>query len=123
RVPTFGTLMQKFGYADIVNGARTIHPVGLASPIGVEATKTMVADGIRPFRIPSIEPPHFSNNHIVWLSGKRYSISGSLFELFGIPHVENTRRIYRFTSLGQQSLFGLPMVSHAIRNIRIPADY
>lgn len=123
RVPTFGTLMQKFGYADIVNGARTIHPVGLASPIEVEVTKTMVADGIRPFRIPSIEPPHFSNNHIVWLSGKRYSISGSLFELFGIPHVENTRRIYRFISLGQQSLFGLPMVSHAIRNIRIPADY
>lgn len=123
RVPTFGTLMQKFGYADIVNGARTIHPVGLASPIEVEATKTMVADGIRPFRIPSIEPPHFSNNHIVWLSGKRYSISGSLFELFGIPHVENTRRIYRFISLGEQSLFGRPMVSHAIRNIRIPADY
>lgn len=123
RVPTFGTLMQKFGYADIVNGARTIHPVGLASPIEVEATKTIVADGIRPFKIPSIEPPHFSNNHIVWLSGKRYSISGSLFELFGIPHVENTRRIYRFISLGQQSLFGLHMVSHAIRNIRIPADY
>lgn len=123
RVPTFGTLMQKFGYADIVNGARTIHPVGLASPIEVEATKTMVADGIRPFKIPSIEPPHFSNNHIVWLSGKRYSISGSPFELFGIPHVENTRRIYRFISLGEQSLFGQSTVSHAIRNVRIQSDY
>lgn len=123
RVPTFGTLMQKFGYADIVNGARTIHPVGLASPIEVEATKTMVADGIRPFRIPSIEPPHFSNNHIVWLSGKRYSISGSKFELFGTPHVENTRRIYRFISLGEQSLFGRPMVSHAIRTVKIQGDY
>lgn len=123
RVPTFGTLMQKFGYADIVNGARTIHPVGLASPIEVEATKTMIADGIRPFKIPSIEPPHFSNNHIIWLSGKRYNLPGVNFELFGTPHVENTRRIYRFISLGEQSLFGRNMVSHAIRNIRILADY
>lgn len=123
RVPTFGTLMQKFGYADIVNGARTIHPVGLASPIEVNPTKTMVAHGIRPFKIPSIEAPHISSNHIIWLSGKRYNIPGVNFELFGTPHVENTRRIYRFISLGEQSLFGRSMVSHAIRNVSIPADY
>ncbi|MFW1645996.1 hypothetical protein [Acinetobacter guillouiae] len=124
RVPTFGTLMQKFGYADIVNGARTIHPVGLASPIEVEATKTMVADSIRPFRIPSIEPPHFSKNHIVWLSGKQYSISGSKFELFGTPHVKNTRRIYRFISLGEQSLFGRDMmISYTKRTVSIQRDY
>ncbi|MFW1850112.1 hypothetical protein ACG9XR_06010 [Acinetobacter guillouiae] len=124
RVPTFGTLMQKFGYADIVNGARIINPVGLASSIEVEATKTMVADHIRHFRVQSIEPPHFSTNHIIWLSGKRYSILGVNFKLFGIPHVENTRRIYRFISLGEQSLFGrYMMISHAIRNVAIQGDY
>lgn len=123
RLPTFGTLMQKFGYADIVNGARTIHPVGLASPIEVNPTKTFVAHGIRLFSVPGIEPPHFSNNHIIWLSGKRYNIPGSKFEMFGIPHVENTRRIYRFISLGAQSLFGQGMISHAIRNLTIQRDY
>lgn len=122
-VKTYGTLMQKFGYAEITNKARVVHPVGLASLIEVNPTKTMITQAIRPFKIPSIEPPHFSSNHIIWLSGKRYNIPGARFDLFGTAHLENTRRIYRFISLGAQSLFGQAMISHAIRQVRIQSDY
>lgn len=123
KVQTYGTLMQKFGYADVINKARVVHPVGIVSHIEANASKTMLAQAIRPFKIPGIEPPHLSNNHIVWLSGKRYNIPGARFDLFGSVHVENTRRIYRFISLGEQSLFGQAMISHAIRSVRIQSDY
>lgn len=122
-VKTFGTLMQKFGYADVINKARVIYPTGLASPLEVESTKTLVADGIRYIKPGSIEAPYFSNWHNIWLGAQNKKMQGALLTLYGVPHVENTRRIYRFISLGEQTLFGKGMVSHAIRGIRIQEQY
>lgn len=122
-IKTYGRLISVFGYADLTNKARVIKPVGMASPLEVEPTKTLVADGIRYINPISIEAPRISTWHNIWLSGQNKKMQGQVMSLFGMPHVQNTRRIYRFISLGEQSLFGKGMVSHAIRSICIQEGY
>lgn len=122
-VVTHGRINSLFGYADLTNKARVIYPTGLASPLEVEPTKTLVADGIRYLKPGSIEAPYFSNWHNIWLGAQNKKMAGTLLTLYGVPYVENTRRIYRFISLGEQTLFGKGMVSHAIRGIRIQEQY
>lgn len=122
-IQTYGRLITQFGYADLNNNARVVYPVGLASPLEVDPTKTLVADGIRYIKPVSIEAPYFSAWHNIWLGAQAKTMQGPLLTLFGIPYVENTRRIYRFISFGEQTLFGKSMVSHAVRGIRIEEGY
>ena len=122
-IQTHGRLSTIFGYADLTNKARVIYPVGLASPIEVEPTKTLVADGIRYIKPGSIEAPRMSTWHNIWLGAQAKTMQGPVLTLYGVPYIENTRRIYRFISLGEQTLFGKGMISHAVRGIRIQEDY
>lgn len=122
-VKTHGRINTLFGYADLINKARVIYPVGLSSPLEVEPTKTLVADGIRYIKPTSIAAPYFTTWHTIWLGAQVKAIHGDVLTLYGIPHIENTRRIYRFVSLGEQTLFGKGMISHAVRGIRIESDY
>lgn len=122
-IQTHGRLSTVFGYADLTNKARVIYPVGLASPIEVEPTKTLVADGIRYIKPVPIEAPYFSDWNKVWLGAQAKTMQGPVLTLYGVPYIENTRRIYRFISLGEQTLFGKGMISHAVRGIRIQEDY
>ena len=122
-IHTHSRLSTQFGYADLNNNARVIYTVGLASPLEIELTKTLVADGIRYIKPVSIEEPYFSAWHNIWLGAQNKRIQGAVLTMYGAPHIENTRRIYRFISLGEQTLFGKSMVSHAIRGIRIEEGY
>lgn len=122
-VKTHGRINTLFGYADLTNKARVIYPVGLASPLEVEPTKTLVADGIRHIKPGSIEAPRMSTWHNIWLGAQNKRVQGPVLTLYGVPHIENTRRIYRFISLGEQTLFGKGMISHAVRSIRIESNY
>lgn len=122
-IQTHGRLSTVFGYADLTNKARVISPVGIPSPLEVELTKTLVADGIRYIKPGSIEAPYFSSWNSIWLGAQVKAIQGPVFSQYGMPHVENTRRIYRFISLGEQTLFGKGMISHAVRGIRIQENY
>ncbi|KXZ74180.1 hypothetical protein AVENLUH5627_00115 [Acinetobacter venetianus] len=122
-IQTHGRINTQFGYADLVNKARVIYPVGLASPLEVEPTKTLVADGIRYIKPGSIEAPRMSTWHNIWLGAQNKRVQGPVLTLYGVPYIENTRRIYRFISLGEQTLFGKGMISHAVRGIRIQEDY
>lgn len=122
-IQTHGRLSTVFGYADLTNKARLIQPVGLASPLEVEPTKTLVADGIRYIKPGSIEAPRMSTWHNIWLGAQNKRVQGPVLTLYGVPYIENTRRIYRFISLGEQTLFGKGMISHAVRGIRIQEDY
>lgn len=122
-IQTHGRLSTVFGYADLTNKARVIYPVGLASPIEVEPTKTLVADGIRFIKPGSIEAPRMSTWHNIWLGAQNKHVQGHVLTLYGVPHIENTRRIYRFISFGEQTLFGKAMISHAVRSIHIQSDY
>lgn len=122
-IQAYGRLNTVFGYADLTNKARVIKPVGLASPLEDEPTKTLVADGIRYIKPGSIEAPRLSTWHNIWLGAQNKRMQGPILSLYGVLHVQNTRRIYRFIGLGEQTLFGKGMVSHAIRDIRIQEGY
>lgn len=122
-VQTHGRINTLFGYADIFNKARVVRPVGLASPLEVEPTKTFIADRIRRIYPDAIESPYISAWHTAWLGAKVAQQKGAVLSLFGMPHVENTRRNFRFIGMGEQTLFGRGMISHAIRNVRIQEEY
>lgn len=122
-IKTYGRLNTVFGYADLTNKARVIYPVGLASPLEDEPTKTLVADGIRYIKPGSIEAPRLSTWHNIWLGAQNKRMQGPILSLYGVLHVQNTRRIYRFIGLGEQTLFGKAMISHAVRSIRIQSDH
>ncbi|WP_286713041.1 hypothetical protein [Acinetobacter sp. UBA2581] len=122
KVQTHGTIFQVFGYQNLTLGARVIYPQGISSPIE-QPSKSMVAHGIRYVKAIALEPPHISTWNTVWLSGKAVTTKGFAHSLYGVAKVENTRRIYRFISLGEQTLFGNSMISHAIRNVRIQEGY
>ncbi|NWK52163.1 hypothetical protein HYG89_06260 [Acinetobacter sp. SwsAc5] len=118
-IQTHGRLSTVFGYSDLTNKARVIYPVGMASPIEVEPTKTLVADAIRFIKPESIEAPRISTWHNIWLGAQNKRMQGPVLTLYGVPYIENTRRIYRFISLGEQTLFGKGMISHAVRHVHI----
>lgn len=122
-IQTHGRLSTVFGYADFTNKARVIYPTGMASPIEVEPTKTLVADGIRFIKPGSIEAPRMSTWHNIWLGAQNKRVQGPVLTVYGVPHIENTRRIYRFISLGEQTLFGKVMISHAVRRVHIQEGY
>lgn len=122
-IQTYGRLNTLFGYADLTNKARVIYPAGMASPIEVEPTKTLVADGIRFIKPGSIEAPRMSTWHNIWLGAQNRRVQGHVLTLYGVPYIENTRRIYRFISLGEQTLFGKGMISHAVRRVHIQEEY
>lgn len=122
-IQTYGRLNTIFGYADLTNKARVIYPTGMASPIEVEPTKTLVADGIRFIKPGSIEAPRMSTWHNIWLGAQNKRVQGPVLTLYGVPYIENTRRIYRFISLGEQTLFGKGMISHAVRRVHIQEGY
>lgn len=122
-IQTYGRLNTIFGYADLTNKARVIYPAGMASPIEVEPTKTLVADGIRFIKPGSIEAPRMSTWHNIWLGAQNKRVQGPVLTVYGVPHIENTRRIYRFISLGEQTLFGKGMISHAVRRVHIQEGY
>ena len=122
-ITTFGTLHQRFGYQQIDNNARVLHPVGIASPIEVNPTKTMVAEGIRHFAMSGIAAPVLGTWHNVRLVARLIQPQGFTASMFGTPHVENTRRNFRFIGMGEQSLFGQAMVSDAVRVLSFEHRY
>lgn len=122
-VQTHGRLNTIFGYADIVNTARVLHPIGFGSPLELEPTKTFIAPGVRRIYPDSIESPYLSDWHTAWLGAKVVKQKGAILSLFGTPNFQNTRRNFRFIGMGEQSVFGKGMVSHAIRGIRIQEEY
>lgn len=122
-VQTHGQQQTRFGYQELNNTARVIAPQGINSPVEVEATRTMVADGIRHFSIPSIEAPYISTRHVVHLGARAVAGLGRLFSEYGQPNLKNTRRYFNYIGLGEQSLFGKPMISDAVRHIRLQSDY
>jgi len=122
-VQTHGRINAVFGYADVLNKARVVHPDGLGSPLELEPTRTFIADGVRRIRPDSIESPYLSDWHTAWLGAQVVQQKGAILGLFGRPHVENTRRNFRFISMGEQSLFGQGMISYAIRSVRIQEGY
>lgn len=122
-IQTHGRINTQFGYADLVNNARVIYPVGLTSPLEVEPTKTFVADGVRYVRPESIEASYMGTWHNIWLGGQNKKMQGPLLSVYGVPHIENTRRYYRFIGIGEQTLFGKGMISQAVRGIRIHEGY
>lgn len=122
-ITTFGTLHQRFGYQQIENNARLLSPVGIASPIEVNPTHTTVTDGVRYLAMPSIAAPTLSTWHNVRLAARVIQPNGFTASLFGTPHVENTRRNFRFIGMGEQSLFGQAMVSDAVRTLSFEHRY
>lgn len=118
-----GYPQQKFGYQELNNNARLLEPSGIPSPIEVEAIQTFIAEKVRRIRPDSIEAPYMSDYSIIWLNAKRVYAKGSAFDLFGMPHFENTRRNFRFIGMGEQSQFGHGMISHAVRGISFQSDY
>jgi len=122
-IKTHGSLHQVFGYQVLNNTARVLNPEGIASPIELGPSKSMISHGIRRIQPDSIEAPYMSSWHIAWLSGTAVKQKGITLSLFGTTHVENTRRYYRFISFGELSLFGKPTISHAVRHLRIQSDY
>lgn len=124
RVQVYGFLETKFGYQRLDSNARVISPQGIASPIEVERSRTMVAYRIRSFKFPSIEPPHITTRHIVRLGAQRFDFkSPTALSLFGQASLKNTRRYYKYIGLGEQQLFGRPMISYGVRTLSFEFDY
>lgn len=114
-VQMFGLLHHRFGYQQVENGARALLPVGIQSPLETEKTKSFIAFRIRKLPVPSIAPIAISSWTNVRLGAKIIKPPGVLASKFGLASVENTRRNFRFISLGVQSIYGNTMVSDAIR--------
>lgn len=122
-IQTYGQPQTQFGYARLDNNARLVGPQGIPSPIEVEKTNTMVAYRIRSFKMQGIEPPYITSRHILHLGAKVITQQGKVLTLFGQTSLVNTRRYYTYIGLGEQSLFGRPMISAAVRQLRIESDY
>lgn len=121
-IQTHGAVSQVFGYQELTLGARVLYPEGIKSPVE-QPSRSMVAHGIRHVRMEGIDAPYIRSWHVVWLNAALVKAQGQTLNVFGTARLENTRRIYRFISLGEQSLFGRSMISHAVRNVKIPTDY
>ena len=122
-ITTFGTLHQRFGYQQIENNARVLSPTGIASPIEVNPTHTTVTDGVRYLAMLSIAAPVLGTWHNVRLAARLIQPQGFTASMFGMPHVENTRRNFRFIGMGEQSLFGRAMVADAVRTLSFEHRY
>lgn len=121
-VYTHGVINQRFGYQELNLNARLIAPVGIASPIEITLTKSFIAHSVRRLHMDGIEPPYFSTRAIIYLGAKVVKAAGRTLSLFGTPHVENTRRFFRFISLGEQSIFGQAFISQGVRHLRFDPD-
>lgn len=113
----FGLLHQRFGYQQVENGARALIPLGIQSLIESEKTNSFIAFRIRKLPVPSIDPIAISAWTNVRLGAKLLKPSGILALRFGTVGIENTRRNFRFISLGVQSIYGNAMVSESIRTL------
>lgn len=122
-VYTHGVINQRFGYQELNLNARLIAPVGIASHIEVNPTKSFIAHSVRRLHMDGIEPPYFSTRAIIYLGAKVVKASGRTLSLFGTPHVENTRRFFRFISLGEQSIFGQAFISQGVRHLSFDPDW
>lgn len=121
-VYTHGVINQRFGYQELNLNARLVAPVGIASPIEITPTKSFIAHSVRRLHMDGIEPPYFSTRAIIYLGAKVVKAAGRTLSLFGTPHVENTRRFFRFISLGEQSIFGQAFISQGVRHLSFDPD-
>lgn len=122
-VYTHGVINQRFGYQELNLNARLIAPVGIESPIEITLTKSFIAHSVRRLHMDGIEPPYFSTRAIIYLGAKVVKAAGRTLSLFGTPHVENTRRFFRFISLGEQSIFGQAFISQGVRHLSFDPDW
>ena len=122
-IQTFGTFHQRFGYQYIENKARLLKPVGIASPFEVNPSYTTATHGIRYLSPQSVHVSGVGNWHNVRLVARLIQPQGFTASMFGTPHVENTRRNYRFIGMGDQSHFGQAMISDAVRGLSFEHRY
>lgn len=117
-VQMFGIAHHRFGYQYIYNNARVIQPAGIESPIEAHKTAVSVTHRVRQINMQPIEAPYMFSWHVVHLKAKRYGVKGFNLSQYGSMTLENTRRYFRFITLGEQACYGQHMVSHRIRSVQ-----
>lgn len=117
-VQMFGIAHHRFGYQYIYNNARVIQPAGIASPIEAHKTAASVTHRVRQINMQPIEAPYIFSWHVVHLKARRYGVKGFDLSQYGSMTLENTRRYFRFITLGEQACYGKHMVSHLIRSVQ-----
>lgn len=119
-VSTIGSLMQRFGYAQIDNNARLIEPQGL---IATQFDKSMIAYRVRHLPLQGIEAPYMSDWLAIYNGARVIKPVGEVQSLFGNAEAVKTRRY--FDRIGRIDSFesGTAMIAYRIRTLDIEKRY
>lgn len=119
-IGAIGTLMQRFGYAQIDNSARLLEPQGL---IATRIGDGMIAYRIRNLPIQGIEQPYMSDWLVVHNAARVIKPAGEVQSLFGDAELVKTRRY--LDRIGRIESFesGTPMIAYRIRTLDIEKRY
>ena len=119
-IGVIGTLMQRFGYAQIDNNARLIEPQGL---IATRFDKSMIAYRIRYLPLQGIEQPYMSDWLIVHNAARVIKPAGEVQTLIGNSSLVNTRRYLDRIGRIESFAAGAPMIAYRIRTLDIEKRY
>lgn len=119
-IGSIGTVMQRFGYAQIGKNARLLEPQSL---IATRIGSGMVAYRIRYLPLQGIDPPYMSDWLVAHNAARVIKPAGKMQSLFGNAELVKTRRY--LDRIGRIESFeaGVPIVSYRIRTIDIEKRY
>lgn len=115
-----GTVMQRFGYAQIDNNARLLEPQGL---IATRIGDGMIAYRIRYLPLQGIEAPYMAGWLVVHNAARVIKPAGEVQSLFGTAEAVKTRRY--LDRIGRIESFesGTPMIAYRIRRLEVEKRY
>ncbi|ULJ66673.1 hypothetical protein [Wielerella bovis] len=110
----FGIVPSRVAEPTIHNAARVLAAVGFdVAQVG----KQMIAFRVRGYRLDGIEPVRISDWHSVHNAARVLSPFGIAPEVFRQPEIYNTRREYRWITVGDGAQYGTAMVDFAVREL------
>ena len=119
-IGSIGTLMQRFGYAQIDNNARLLEPQGL---IATRFSQSMIAYRIRRLSLQGMEAPYMAGWHIIHNGARVIKPIGEVQSLFGNAEAIKTRRYYDRVGRIDSFESGTAMIAYRIRTLEIEKRY
>ncbi len=119
-IGAIGTSMQRFGYAQIDNGARLLEPQGM---IATRFNRSMIAYRIRHLPLQGMEAPYMAGWHIIHNGARVIKPAGEVQSLFGNAEMVSTRRYLDRIGRIESQEFGLGMIAYRIRTLDIEKRY
>lgn len=114
-IRTFGHVDSRFGFADLVNGARVVRPIGLdATQFG----QNMIAYAVRNVTPEPIESSFIPNFHAIYNNARVLPPSGINSFAAGAHAIESNRKAYLLQGF-ESAVYGGAFVAYAVRSIEI----